>query len=169
MEILKLNSIEDRLPELTNLLIDCVDDGASIGFLPPLDDEEAQDYWRSVSLEMNSGAKEVFTAIEDGELLGSIQLALPMKPNASHRCEIQKLMVHTGARSRRIGRRLMRKIESRALELNRSLIVLDTRRGDVASDLYYKMGYIEFGNVPGYARSGDGRLHTSTFFYKQLV
>jgi hypothetical protein len=31
------------------------------------------------------------------------------------------------------------------------------------------MGYTPFGEVPGYARSADGHLHSTVFFYKQIA
>jgi len=40
------------LPQLTALLQDAVDSGASIGFLPPLAPEMAEDYWAGVLREM---------------------------------------------------------------------------------------------------------------------
>lgn len=36
------------LQQLSKLLIDVVEDGASIGFLPPLTIEDASAYWRGV-------------------------------------------------------------------------------------------------------------------------
>ena len=47
-------------------------------------------------------------------------------------------------------------------------LVLDTRQGDVAERLYLKQGYIRAGSIPQYARSADGTLHTTVFFYRLL-
>ena len=46
--------------------------------------------------------------------------------------------------------------------------MLDTRVGDVASSLYRQLGYQEAGQIPDFARNGDGTLAATQFFYKQL-
>jgi hypothetical protein len=53
-----------------------------------------------------------------------------------------------------------------AWEKEISLLVLDTRSGDVASDLYLSLGWQIAGTIPCYARSIDNTLHTTTFMYK---
>ena len=168
MKMDRVESVDDSLTALTHLLIATVNDGASIGFLPPLETPEAAAYWRDVSREVAAGEKELYAASDSERLLGSVQLSLPAKPNASHRAEVQKLMVLPQARGHGIGRRLMEYLETRAAELGRTLLVLDTRDGDTASQLYLKMGYIETGRVPRYARSANGELHATLFFHKEL-
>lgn len=171
MPAVKLMTIDTLTPVqagLVNLLVDCVASGASVGFLPPLEAATAVDYWRSVAAELEEGTKKLLVAVEDGSVIGAVQLAISEKQNGRHRGEVQKLMVHTGSRGRGIGKQLMLALEASARELDRSLLVLDTRRGDTASSLYHHMGYLLAGDIPGYARSASGELHTTSFFYKQL-
>jgi hypothetical protein len=52
--------------------------------------------------------------------------------------------------------------------LSRTLLVMDTRKGGEAEKLCESLGYIRYGEVPGYARSANGQLHTTVFFYRQL-
>jgi hypothetical protein len=49
------------------------------------------------------------------------------------------------------------------------LLVLDTRKGGMAEGLYRKLGYIEGGVIPGYARTIDGTLVAAAFFYRTLA
>jgi hypothetical protein len=62
----------------------------------------------------------------------------------------------------------MVELESTARRLGRTLLVMDTRQGGEAEKMCESLGYVRYGEVPGYARSGDGRLHTTVFFYRQL-
>ncbi len=81
------------LSDLISLLQDAVASGASVGFLPPLDDEQARDYWQTVCGEVAQGTVILLVAREQGQVVGSVQLALATKPNALHRAEVQKLFV----------------------------------------------------------------------------
>jgi GNAT superfamily N-acetyltransferase len=156
------------LPQLTALLQDAVDSGASLGFLPPLAPEVAEDYWAGVLREMAQGARILLVATEAGEIMGAAQLELANRQNALHRAEVQKLFVHRRFRSRGIARLLMSAVEGAAREAGRTLLVLDTQRGSVAERLYAKYGYTRVGIIPQYARSADGMLHDTVLFYRLL-
>ena len=168
MMIKPISRLTDVLADLNALLIDCVDSGASVGFLPPLDEAAATSYWSAVEADMQQGNRQLLVAEQEGRILGAVQLALAGKANARHRAEVEKLMVHRDARGQGLGRQLMQALDALAVEQQRSLLVLDTWLGDVASDLYRKMGYIEAGQIPGFALSASGELDGTVFFYKTL-
>lgn len=151
--------------QLAQLLIDVVADGASVGFLPPVEWADAQAYWQEV---LTEGVL-LWVARWQGEIVGSVQLHLCLKPNGSHRAEIAKLMVHPSARRKGIGQQLMQLAETRAVAEGRSLLVLDTRAGDPSNVLYRGLGYIEAGRIPQFARSADGHLHDTVLYYKTFT
>lgn len=155
----------NMLEDLAGLLIDVVEEGASIGFLPPLSKDDAIAYWSEAISE------DVILWIVQwkGETVGSVQLQLCTRANGTHRAEIAKLMVHPVARRKGIGRLLMEAAEARARIENRSLIVLDTRAGDPSNLLYNSLYYIEAGRIPQYARAADGELHDTIYYYKSLT
>ena len=159
---------EEYIGQLAELLMDAVDSGASVGFLPPLSEAEALAYWRSVITAMRDGSRILLVVIEDGVIAGSVQIALELRANGNHRAEAMKLFVHRRARRRGLARALMAEVESTARRLGRKLLVMDTRQGGEAEKMCESLGYIRFGEVPGYARNSDGRLHTTVFFYRQL-
>jgi ribosomal protein S18 acetylase RimI-like enzyme len=154
----------EALEQLTDILVATVDDGASVGFLPPMDREEARHFWRRV---LAPGTL-LFVAELDGRIEGTVQLHLVPKPNGSHRAEIAKLLVHPRARRRGLGRLLMEHAMQAARRLSRTLLVLDTRAGDPSNALYLSLGFVEAGRIPGYARSGNGSLDECIFYYKWL-
>ena len=110
------------LPHLIHLLQDTVSSGASVGFLPPLSAEDAQQYWSTVFQEVAQGTSVLLVARDEDRIVGSVQLALALKPNARHRAEVQKLFVLSSQRRRGIGRALMQAVERVALSSGRTLL-----------------------------------------------
>ena len=158
-----------ELAALVDLLPDAVDDGASVGFLPPLDPAEGAAYWLGVIDDVAAGTRVLLGARDaGGRLVGSAQLELAMRPNGRHRAEVQKVMVHTAARQRGLGRALMDAAEAEARRRDRTTLVLDTRQGDPSERLYRAAGWTLSGTVPRYARSADGTLHATAFYHKLL-
>lgn len=154
---------------LIELLRDAVEGGASVGFLSALKRELAAVFWRDVLHEAQSPYRVILVAItEDGDVAGAVQLALGQKENGRHRAEVQKLLVHSRYRNQGLGRRLMEAIEHEAQQRGLSLLVLDTIEGELAEQLYLKLGYIRVGEIPNYASYPDGRLWATVIFYKEL-
>jgi GNAT superfamily N-acetyltransferase len=156
------------LPFLVDLLRDALDDGASLGFLPPITDEDLRSYWQGVVTALQGQSRLLFVAWHDEQIAGTVQLDLALKPNARHRAEVMNLMVHRSARRQGIGRALMAAVEEAALEHGRTLLVLDTRRGDAGEHLFRACGYTAFGVVPKYTLDSDGTFRDAVFFYRQL-
>lgn len=160
----EVDTIEENINELSELLVQVVEDGASIGFLPPLEIAESRGYWEGV-LQPDCI---LFIAKVNHEIAGTVQLHLSMKANGRHRAEVAKLMTHPGFRRMGIGRQLMEKLEEKAKSEGRTLLVLDTREGDPSNQLYHGMGYLEAGKIPNYAKSADGDYHSTVLYYKVL-
>ncbi|RKF17404.1 GNAT family N-acetyltransferase [Alginatibacterium sediminis] len=168
MDIIEVSSIEGIEPQLQDLLVNCIEDGASLGFLTPSNQDEVKSYWHSVEQGLQNSSRKLFVALHEQQVLGTVQLALCSKANGSHRGEVEKLMVNTQARGQGIARQLMQLMEEHAAEIGLSLLVLDTRFGDVASTLYRNNNYIEAGSIPQFARSSSGELEATVYFYKLL-
>ncbi|HEX8328249.1 MAG TPA: GNAT family N-acetyltransferase [Hymenobacter sp.] len=163
--------IERALPQLVGLFQDAIGSGAALGFLPPLTTAEASSFWRRVGASVEAGTVALFVArnSDSHDILGSVQLALAPQTNGTHRAEVAKMMVHSTARRLGIGRQLLRALEAHAAQLGRSTLVLDTRQGDAAEQLYQALQYQVAGVVPEYAQSGDGSLHSTVIYYKLLT
>lgn len=169
-EVCRITSTEldEHLASFAALLRDAVDSGASVGFVPPLAEGETRRYWAAVRTALDGGQRILLAATEDGAVLGSVQLDLPTMPNAGHRAEVMKLMVHRTARRRGIGRALMQALEKEARAANRRLLVLDTRPSDPAEQLYADLGYHRAGVIPRYALSAAGTLESTIYMYREL-
>ena len=154
------------IPDLARLLLDAVDGGASVGFLPPLSRAEALEYARGVAAAVSAGGRVLLVARVDGRVIGSGQLDLAQRANGRHRAEVAKVMTLSTWRGRGVGRSLMLALEDEARRLGRSTLVLDTRQGDSSEALYQSLSWIKAGVVPRYARSASGDLHNTVFYYK---
>jgi ribosomal protein S18 acetylase RimI-like enzyme len=158
---------------LVELLVDAVDSGASIGFLPPLGEAEAVAYWDTVATALHEGSRLLLVARTSegphaGTIVGSVQLDLALRANARYRAEVVRLMVHRRARRQGLGRALMVAVEGHARRLGRTTLVLDTRQGDPSEDLYRSLGWMLAGTIPRYARSAGGTLDATVIYYRLL-
>jgi Sortase and related acyltransferases len=156
------------LPDLVELLQDSVENGASVGFLLPFSVVATRAYWVEALKEVDGGTRILLVAELNGCVVGSVQLDLANKPNALHRAEVQKLLVHSRHRKQGIGKALMSVVEDVARNLGRTLLVLDTLEGDNGERLYARCGFIRVGEIPRYAQLSDGSLHATVVFYKLL-
>ncbi len=171
MNIEQITHLAPWRQALCALLDDCVASGASVGFLPPLTQEEAEGYWQQVAADVENGDRSLLLMLmlDGDQVTGAVQLSLCGKANGIHRAEVEKLMVDTRYRRRGIGKALMQEVESQARARQRSLLVLDTRTGDPASMFYRSLGYQEAGHIPDFAINSDGSLAGTTLFYKRLM
>ena len=165
MHIYQVDRLDDKLlDQLSQLLIDVVHNGASVGFLAPLSAECAVAYWRQA---FQSNVL-LWVVQDEGRIVGSVQLVLCTKENGAHRAEIRKLMVHSANRGKGISTQLMDTAEAAALNAGRTLLVLDTQTGSIAEKVYQHLGWVKAGEIPDYAASPDGNLHGTTYFYKKI-
>jgi len=166
---LSATQAQQLLGELTDVLQGCVADGASVGFIDAEDDEVMVRFWQQRIASITSGDSELLVARQHGRIVATVILSRSAMPNGRHRAEISKLLVHPQARRQGIARELMQRAERRARAQGKNLLVLDTRSGDVASDLYRSLGWQVAGSIPCYAESIAGVLDSTTYMYKVLA
>lgn len=166
---LSATQAQQLLGELTDVLQGCVADGASVGFIDAEDDEVMVRFWQQRIASITSGDSELLVARQHGRIVATVILSRSGMPNGRHRAEISKLLVHPQARRQGIARDLMQRAERRARAQGKTLLVLDTRSGDVASDLYRSLGWQVAGSIPCYAESIAGVLDATTYMYKVLA
>jgi len=156
-------------PRLCEILVDCVEHGASVGFLAPLDPAEADAYWQRIQRAVAEGRCVLLVAaLGDGAVAGTVQLDVDTPPNQPHRATVGKLLVHTEARRRGVGEALMVGVEAAALAAGRWLLTLDTATDDAAR-LYERLGWTLAGVIPGYALNPDSTLTDTAYYWKELA
>lgn len=165
-EIVRLDQADLADEELAALLVDTVEDGASIGFLGELSLESAIAWWQGYGSAVADGRLLVWVARDGAKIDGTIQLKPELTPNGRHRAEIAKLMVHRRARGQGLARQLLATAETAAAEAGFTLLILDTETASPAEGLYRKTGWTEAGTIPAYAATPDGTVKPTTFYYK---
>lgn len=161
--------VEQRLAELSRLLVAVVQGGASVGFVSPMTGDRAEAYWIGVAAALRGGGRRMMVALEGDAVLGTAQLDLAAQENGLHRAEVMKVLVAPEARRRGIGRSLMEAMEVLARNSGRTLLLLDTAAGGDGERLYRAMGWQEAGRVPGYALTTRGSLEETVIFWKLLT
>jgi GNAT superfamily N-acetyltransferase len=167
VRVLDADEAHARIDELAEVLLDCVEGGASVSFMLPMARETALGFWRKVADGVARGERTLLVA-EDGEgIAGTVQLITDMPENQPHRADVAKLLVHRRARGAGTGRRLMEAVEEAARGQGRRVLVLDTA-SDTAERLYERLGWQRVGVVPDYALLPDGALCQTVFYYKHV-
>lgn len=159
---------EAAITALVDVLVDCVNANASVGFMSPLSRDRAERFWRMVAAGVARGERAVLLAHDDRGLCGTVQLVLDTPDNQPHRADLCKMLVHSRARRRGLGAALMTAAERLALARGRTLLVLDAVTGGDAARLYTRLGWTRVGDIPGYALNPDATPCGTTYFYKTL-
>ncbi len=164
----RLESVTDaQLQGLAELLMDCVEGGASVSFMQPLSRDHALAFWRGVAEGVDRGERALFVA-EDGKgIVGTVQVILAQPDNQPHRADVAKMLVHRRARRQGLGAALMQAAEQTAKASGKTLLVLDTASGE-AERLYERSGWQRVGVIPGYALLPTGEPCDTTYFYRTL-
>jgi putative acetyltransferase len=156
--------------DLARLLTDCIEAGASIGWVRVPRMDAALTFWRGVAADVQAGARRTWLARQaDGILLGTVSLVLQQPENGALRAELVKLMVHPAARRAGVAQALMHTAEQAAVRLNKHLLLLDTNTDSPAQRLYEQRGWQVCGVMPDYAIQADGSLGATTWMYRRLV
>ena len=156
------------VPELAEILVDCVDGGASVSFMAPLSLERAAAFWHGVVDGVARGERTLLLARDGkGAAIGTVQLILAQPENQPHRADVAKLLVHRRARRSGAGELLMREIERLAFVAGKTVLVLDTASAD-AERLYQRLGWTVCGVIPNYALNPDGSFCDTTVYWKAL-
>ena len=171
IEIRRLNAAEGRqyVGALADVLLDCVQGGASVSFMASLSKTEADAFFEKVVEGAGRGDRILLAAFLDSELVGTVQILTATPPNQPHRADVAKLLVRRSARGQGIAKRLMEQVEDASRHAGKTLLVLDTVTGGDAERLYLRMGWTKTGVIPNYALFPDGRFCDTTIFWKELL
>lgn len=157
------------IPHLCEILADCVNGGASVGFMQPYTSADAEPYWRGVAEAVADDVALLFVAEMDGKIVGTVQVGAAQMPNQPHRGDLKKLLVHRSARGRGLARLLMEMAEQEAARRGKTILVLDTATGSDAEAIYPHLGWERVGVIPDYALWPEGGLCATTLFYKRIA
>ncbi len=169
-QVRRLEKIGEReLEELIDVLVDCVEGGASVSFMLPMTRAKAERFWRNVAAGVARGERIVHAAFDaDGRIVGTVQVITDQPENQPHRGDLAKMLVHRRARRQGVGAALLHAAETDAAAAGKTLLVLDTASDD-AERLYERGGWQRCGVVPDYALLPAGGLCATTYYWKMLA
>src|SRR5687768_13310685 len=165
----RLHVVDDAYVDgLVDVLIDCVEGGASVSFMHPLTRDRAGAFWRRVAQGVAAGERALLVAEDAQGVCGTVQLIFDLPENQPHRADLAKMLVHRRVRRQGLGAALMRGAEATARECGKTLLVLDAVTDGDAARLYEKLGWVRVGDIPNYALFPQGGYCSTTYFYKDL-
>jgi GNAT superfamily N-acetyltransferase len=167
--LMRLHAVDDaHIEQLADVLIDCVEGGASVSFMHPLPRDRAVAFWRRVAQDVAAGQRALVVAEDARGICGTVQLVLQQPDNQPHRADVAKMLVHRRARRRGLGAALMQVADATARECGKTLLVLDAVTDGDAARLYERLGWERVGVIPGYALLPRGGLCSTTVFYRNV-
>lgn len=169
IRLLTETEVRSAMPMLAEVLSDCVEGGASVGFMQPYPPQAALTYWRGVADAVAAGETLLMVAEDEGRIVGTVQVGVAQMPNQPHRGDLKKLLVHRAARGKGVARQLMQAVEQEAALRGKTLLVLDTATGSEAEAIYPRLGWERVGVIPDYAMWPEGGLCATTLFYKRIA
>jgi GNAT superfamily N-acetyltransferase len=165
----RLHAVDDaQINGLADVLIDCVEGGASVSFMLPFTRDRAIAFWRRVAQGAARGERALLIAEDAQGICGTVQLIFDLPENQPHRADLAKMLVHRRARRQGLGEALMRAAETTARECGKTLLVLDTVTDSDAARLYARLGWARVGDIPDYALFPQGGFCSTTVFYRNL-
>jgi len=157
-----------QIEGLADVLLDCVEGGASVSFMHPLTRDRAVAFWRRVADGVAAGQRAVLVAEDAHGLCGTVQLIFDLPENQPHRADLAKMLVHRRVRRQGLGAALMQAAEQAARECGKTLLVLDAVTDGDAARLYARLGWTRVGDIPQYALMPRGGFCSTTVFYRDL-
>ena len=160
---------ETEIEQLSDVLIDCVDGGASVSFMLPITPDKAATFWRRIARGVEAGERVLLVAMDAHGIVGSVQVVLDMPENQPHRGDLSKMLVHRRGRGQGIGAALLHAAEEAGRAAGKTLLVLDTVSGSDGERLYQRHGWVRVGEIPDFALWPAGGLCPTTYYYRRLV
>jgi GNAT superfamily N-acetyltransferase len=170
IQIRCLQTIGDReIQELSDVLINCVEGGASVSFMLPMYRAKAEAFWHHTAASVARGERVVLAAEDEaGTIVGTVTVIWAQPENQPHRGDLAKMLVHRRVRRQGVGAALLAAAERSALNAGKTLLVLDTVTGSDSERLYARHGWQRCGEIPHYALMPDGTPCATTIFFKFL-
>ena len=168
MEIRQISEITlEQKAQLSQILVDAVSGGASVGFMLPFSVKDSENYWSMIDSKLGNHHL-LWIAIENNSIIATVQLILAQSLNGQHRAEVVKLLVSPHFRGQKTATKLMNALETEAHKLGIALLLLDTQTGSKAETIYQHLGWQKIGEIPNYAKNPNGVLCSTSYFYKLI-
>jgi len=156
------------LTQLSEMILQAVEDGASIDFLIDCTHADILSFWQKQARRIAEGRLALLAALQGDDLVGTVSLCLDTPPNQPHRAAVKTMMVRREMQRRGIGTALLALAETEARQRNRWLLMMETVSGGPADRLFERANWEKVGDVPALYVLPHGGLAPSTLYFKRL-
>lgn len=80
------------IPSLSEILVDVVEGGDSIGFMHPLSSQKANNFWTKIAEAVSAGERILIIAEVEGIAVGTVQIVLNLPENQPHRAAFPRCL-----------------------------------------------------------------------------
>jgi GNAT superfamily N-acetyltransferase len=156
-EVTAVTAVDEELrAALLACWTDVTNAGGAVGFVPPVTREDMAPYLDAVVGRVHQGREVVALLRVDGAVAGFAVLSLPVNPLRRHWATVLRVQVHPSLQGRGLGRVLMEGVHAVARGRGLEFLHLTARGGTGLEAFYQRLGYREFGRMPGAIRVAPG-------------
>jgi GNAT superfamily N-acetyltransferase len=152
---------------IVSLINATVTDGGTLGFIEPLDAEQAQHFLSALSRKIKQGETHALYAAAEGEPVFFVLLNLSSMPNCRHSAELAKGVVSPHFRGRGLVQAAFKSLISRARSLGVEQFVLDVRAHSRAHQVWEYFGFKTWGVLEDYVRI-NGQRHAGHYMAQSV-
>ncbi len=139
----------------------------TVGFASQLDEEQAQSYLNGIKGLLEKPSEGFLVARYEGKIIFHVLISFKADPNNQHLAYASKAIVDPAFRGRKIIQNALHYVCEKCEEKGGSILLLDARIGTPAETLWKRMGFIEWGVLPGYAKV-DGKDIGGSYMYQTI-
>jgi GNAT superfamily N-acetyltransferase len=156
-EVSPIVSVDD---ELRSQLLACWTDvsnaGGAVGFAPPVSPAEVTPVLDAMVERVHRGRDVVTLLRVDGAMAGFAVLSFSLSPLRTHWASVFRVQVHPSRQGQGLGTVMMTGVHDIARARGLEFLHLTVRGGTGLERFYAKLGYREFGRMPGAIRVAPG-------------
>ena len=154
--------------ELLRCWVEVTNAGGAVGFVPPVDDGDVAPVLDELLERVASGATVLCVLLVDRRAAGFATLGLNRNPLLRHWAHVYRVQVHPDLQGRGLGTVLLEGVHRIAAEQGLEMLVLSVRGGTGREDFYRRLGYREYGRLPGEVRVSPGDDREGIYLYLPL-
>lgn len=156
-EVCPVTTVDDGLrAQLLTCWTDVSNAGGSVGFVPPVTEAGIAPYLDAVVERVRQGREVIAVLFVDGDVAGFAVLSLSVSPLRRHWATVLRVQVHPERQGSGLGQVLMTGVHDIARARGLEMLHLTARGGTGLEAFYQRLGYREFGRMPGAIRVAPG-------------
>lgn len=169
VQVTHVTSVDDGLrAELLDCWVEVSNAGGAVGFVPPVDAAKVTPVLAGHLTRIAAGAEVLVVVREESRLAGFAFVQLNSEALWSHWATVRRVQVRPGSHGGGLGTRLMQGVHDVARSLGLEMLRLSARGGTGVEQFYLRLGYREYGRMPGGIRVAPGDDRDDILLFTRL-